>query len=246
MMIIKKLILLAASLILLAPFGHAQSGDFDEIIVTGTRKVDAPAIFIEKRGDFLLLDVRIQNDSRERKERIRDLELTIAGIIEAVKDQPDIELSLVEDGFVRPLTQLAFMDTVRPGNQPDTSYANLKVKTDIPTGDVQAYKLVGKLDKFVDSLEGIGRTTVTTYEDVAVSIINPFQYRKDVRDKVLEEMTSTLERLGPEYAIIPRGLDNQIKWVRSGDLNLKFYMNYSYQIYPETLSVDVSIEDDYD
>jgi len=240
----KKLILSIAGLLLLAPASHAQ--DFDEIIVTGTRKVSAPAIFIEKRGDFLLLDVRVQNDSRERKERIRDLELTVAGIIEAAKGQTDIELSLVEDGFVRPLTKLAFMDTVRPGNQPDTSYANLKVKTDIPTGEVEAYKLVRKLDNFVDSLDGVGRTTITTYEDVAVSIINPFQYREDVRNKVIEEMTSTLERLGPDYAIIPRGLHKQIRWVRSGDLNLKFYMDYSYQIYPETLSVDVAIEDDFD
>ena len=245
-MMFKKIFLLLTSLLLLAPSGHAQSGDFDEIIVTATRQVNAPAIFIEKRGDFLLLDVRVQNDSRERKERIRDLELTIEGIIEAAKGQPDIELSLVEDGFVRPLTQLAFMDTVRPGAQPDTSFANLKVKTDIPKGEVQAYKLVGRLDNFVDSLNGVGRTTVTTYEDVAVSVINPFQYREDVRDKVLDEMTSTLERLGPDYAIIPRGLDNQIRWVRSGDLNLKFFMDYSYQIYPETLSVEVSIEDEYD
>ena len=241
----KKLIFLVTGLSLIAPFSQAQSGGFDEIIVTATRKVDAPAIFIEKRGDFLLLDVRVQNDSREGKERVRDLKLTIAGIIEAAKEQSDIELSLVEDGFVRPLTQLAFMDTVRPGNQPDTSFANLKVKTDIPTGDVEAYKLVRKLDDFVESLDAVGRTTITTYENVAVSIINPFQYRKDVRDKVLEEMTSTLERLGPDYAIIPRGLDNQIGWVRSGDLNLKFYMDYSYQIYPETLSVDVSVEDDF-
>jgi len=243
---LKKLALSAFGLLLLAPLGHAQSGGFDEIIVTGTRKVDAPAIFIEKRGDFLLLDVRIQNDSRERKERIRDLELTIEGVIDTAKGQTDIELSLVEDGFVRPLTQLAFMDTVRPGGQPDTSFANLKVKTDIPSGEVEAYKLVRKLDNFVDSLEGVGRTTITTYEDVAVSIVNPFQYRNEVRDKVLDEMTSTLTLLGPDYAIIPRGLDNQIRWVRSGDLNLKFYMDYSYQIYPETLNVDVSIEDDYD
>ena len=120
----KKLILLIAGFSLMAPISHAQGGDFDEIIVTGTRQVDNPAIFIEKRGDFLLLDVRIQNDSRERKERIRDLELTINGIVESAKGQPDIELSLVEEGFVRPLTQLAFMDTVRPGNQPDTSYSN--------------------------------------------------------------------------------------------------------------------------
>lgn len=242
----KKLVLLVAGLLLMAPMSHAQSGDFDEVIVTGSRGVDNPAIFIEKRGDFLLLDVRIQNDSRERKERIRDLELTIKGIVEAAKGQPDIELSLVEDGFVRPLTQLAFMDTVRPGNQPDTSYSNLKVKTDIPKSDVEAYKLVRKLDDFVDNLDGVGRTTIATYEDVAVSIINPYQFRTEVRDKVIEEMTSTLERLGPDYAIIPRGLDNQITWVRSGDLNLKFFMEYSYKIYPETLSVDISIEDDYD
>lgn len=242
----KKLILLVAGLSLMAPCSHAQGSDFDEIIVTGARRANNPAIFIEKRGDFLLLDVRIQNDSRERKERIRDLELTIQGIVEAAKEQPDIELSLVEDGFVRPLTQLAFMDTVRPGNQPDTSFSNLKVKTDIPKSNVEAYKLVRKLDDFVDSLDGVGRTTISTYEDVAVSIINPFQFRTEVRDKVIEEMTSTLERLGPGYAIIPRGLDKQITWVRSGDLNLKFYMDYSYKIYPETLSVDISIEDDYD
>lgn len=241
----QKLIALLFATIFLSSQAVAQSGGLDEIIVTGSRKVDAPAIYIEKRGDFLLLDVRVLNDSRERDERIRDLELTISNIIEAAKKQPDITLNLVEDGFVRPLTKIAFMDTVRPGNQPDTSYANLKVKTDIPKGDVEAYKLVRKLDEFVDSLKGTGRTRIITYEDVAVSVIDPFQYRDEVRKKVLGEMTATLAQLGPDYVIVPRGLDGNVSWVRSGDLNLKFYMDYAYQIYPKSLTVDVTVEDDY-
>lgn len=241
-------------IMLSAPVVYAQQ--YDEIIVTGSRISvgggggsgggGSPAIFVEKKGDFLLLNVTVINDARERSERLRDLEATIKTIITASKNHPDIKLSLVEDGFVKPLTQLAFMDSVRPGRQPDTSYANIKVKTDIPSGDTDAYKLVRKLDDFVDDLRGVGRTKITTEEDVSVSVINPFQYRDEVRNKVMAEMTSTLRSLGDGYVIVPKGLDRGVRWTRSGDLNLKFYMNYSYKIYPKTLSVEISERGEWD
>lgn len=241
---IKRLCIPIGIMMVLGAPAFSQDGGYDEIIVTARKIERAPAIFIEKKGDFLLLDVRIINDSRERDERIRDLELTIVDVIKAAKSQTDITLSLVEDGFVRPLTQTAFMDSIRPGSLPDTSFANLKVKTDIPDNVDDAYKLVGMLDEFVEGLKGTGRTKITTYDDVAVSVINPYQYRAEVRNKVIGEMTSTLARLGTDYVVIPRGLDNNVRWVRSGDLNLKFYMDYTYQIYPQTLDVGVSIEDE--
>lgn len=240
-----RLFLVFLLILLMAPNIFAQ--DYDEIIVTASRRAEfSPAIFVEKKGDFLLLDVTVVNDAREPEERRRDLKKTISMIIATSKQHPDITLSLVEDGFVRPLTLDAFMDSIYPGSQPDTSYADLKVKTDIPRGDVEAYKLVRKLDDFVESLEGVGRTTISTQENVAVSVINPFQYRDEVRQKVLNEMTSTLSELGPNYVIIPKGLDNNVTWTRSGDLNLKFYIEYQYKIYPKSLSVQISDEDDWE
>jgi len=57
----------------------------------------------------------------------------------------------------------------------------------------------------------------------------------DVIKKVVGEVNMITDSLGPEYRAIIKGLDKELKWVRSGDLNLAFYLPYEYEIIPDTL-----------
>ncbi len=80
-----------------------------------------------------------------------------------------------------------------------------------------------------------GRTTISTYDEISVSVVNPYQYRTDVMKLVTDEVNNVTKALGPEYRVMLSGLDKELKWVRSGDLNLAFYLPYTYDIISDTL-----------
>lgn len=214
--------LLTASLLaftLLIP--STALAQMDEIVVTAQRRQsDGPGLFLEKKGDYLLLEVSIENDSRDFSTRTEEINVAVNDFIEAAQKNTDITLSIIDDSdFVRPLTEENFNDGIRQGPRPDTSVANLKVKTQIPYEVKDSYKLANKLAVFVESIEEKGRTKISVYDEISVSVVNPYQYRTEVMKLVTDEVKSVTGALGPEYRVIMTGLDKELKWVRSGDLN---------------------------
>ena len=235
--------IICLGLTLIAPL---QAFAQDEIIVTASRVDNSiPGIFLEKRGDFLLLEARVENDSRELSTRLKEIKATLDKFKAAAENNPDITLGIVDESdFVRPLSESNFSDSISYGSRPDTSVATLKVKTEIPENVIDSYKLAQMLSEFVDSIEEEDRTKITTYDEISVSVVDPFQYRVQVIKQVVNEVNMVTDGLGPEYRAIITGIDKELKWVRSGDLNLAFYLPYEYEIIPDTLhSIQRVVED---
>lgn len=222
----------------------------DEIVVTGSRinvQDRIPGVFLVKKGDFLLLEVSVINDSRDSDLRFDEMMKTLDVIMAAADKDPSIELSLIDDNSrVRPLSKQAYRSGIRQWNRPDSSIVTLKVKTPIPNTVLDSYKLSTKLINFVENIKGVGRTDLVVTNDVSVSIINPQQYRGELLGQITSEMKSTTGQIGPDYRVIVDGLDRQMSWVRDGDLNLAFYVPYSYRIVPTSLeSYSVTLSEDY-
>lgn len=210
----------------------------DEIIVTGTKRSlgNTSGVTVTKRGDFLLLEVQIESDARDPSERLREISQTIDAFLEAAKQDSTIEMSIVEAGTtVRQLTKSNYRQGISLGNRPDTSIARIRVKTAIPDEVENSGNLATKLSRFVNSIKETGRITVSTNGETAVSVINPYQYRKDVVTAVIEEINAVTDALGPEYVAIIEGLDRQVVWSRQGDIHLACSLPYSYDIIPNTL-----------
>lgn len=231
------------SILMVLGFNTLAFAQTDEIIVTASRinslndVGSGPGIVVEKKGDFLLLQVTIENDSRELKTRLAEMDATIKNMLEAADTNPDITLSLVGKGnLVRSMNLVNYRSNLVGGRRPDTSMAHFKVKTNIPENINEAFKLSANLAKFVEGVEEVGRTRILENETISVSVLNPSQHRDEVRSKIIAEVNATIEALGGNYRAIVSGLDGPVKWARSGDFNLAFYMNYSYEIIPETLT----------
>jgi len=241
--ILSTLIVSAASLCFLIPDpAYAQSAA-DEIIVTGSRisraqsyDEGAPGVTYIRRGDFLLLEVFIESDARERSERLSEISKTINLFLDAAKADPSIELSILESGTtVRTLTRSNYSQGISRGGRPDTSVARIRVKTAIPDEVENSADLATKLSRFVDKIEETGRITIRTNGDTAVSVVDPFQYRDEVVGTIIEEINTITDALGPEYVAIIKGLDRQVYWDRQGDIELAFSLPYTYEIIPNTL-----------
>lgn len=243
---LKSLVFTAlAAMLSFAPSVQAQE---DEVVVTGSRLSASPGIYLEKKGNYLLLEVQIENDSRGLDVRLQEITETVDNVIAAAEEDPSIELSIVGDGnMVRPLSQENFKSGIRAGGRPDTSIAFMKVKTAIPDNVGDSYKLATKLGSFVEGLEEVGRTEIKARDDIAVSVVNPFQYRKEVMDLIIDEVNDVTGKLGPDYRVILTGIDGELEWVRSGDLNLAFYLPYQYMVLPTSVNsiVDPDIIEEY-
>jgi len=211
----------------------------DEVIVTGTRISDDnnSGVFLEKRGDFLLLEARLVNDTRDSKLRQEEMYKTFDKILEAAQANTDIQLSIVDDnGIVGPLTKEVFQANIFFGPRADTSQATILLKTEIPATVTNAFGLLTKLENFVDTIKGDGRSEFITTDDTSISVINPNQYRTDVIKLILAEVNLVTDSLNGNYGAHIKGINQELKWARSGELNLAFYIPYSYEILPSTLN----------
>lgn len=224
----------------------------DEIVVTGSRisgpnSDGAPGITLEKQGSFFLLQVSLENDRRLITERRPEIMATMEKIIIAAKADPSITLSMIDDNnMVRPLTRAGFEDGISGGGRPDTSVANLQLKTAIPDNVTDSYILATKLSDFADALSGEGRTTIDYYDDVQLSVVNPQQYRGELIRTITSEIRQTTTSLGDDYRVILKGLDGRMKWARSGDVNLTFYLPYEFIILPTSINTYTAFNpDDY-
>lgn len=211
----------------------------DEIIVTGSRIANDnnPGVFLEKRGDFLLLEARLINDTRDAKLRQKEMHKTFEKILAAAKTNSDIQLSIVdENDLVAPLTKEVFEANVRFGPRADTSQATILLKTEIPETVTNAFALLTKLENFVDDIQGEGRSEFIATDETSISVINPNQYRKDVINLIVAEVNLITNGLSGEYGARIEGINQDLRWARSGELNLAFYIPYTYDILPSTLS----------
>jgi hypothetical protein len=230
------------SILMVFGFSTTAFAQMDEVVVTGSRinvndVGSGPGIVVEKKGDFLLLQVTIENDSRELKTRLTEMDATIKNMLNAADANPNIMLSLIGKGnLVRNMNLVNYRSNLGGGRRPDTSMAHFKVKTNIPENMDEAFKLSANLSEFVEGVKEVGRTRILENETISVSVLNPSQHRDEVRRKIIAEINATIEALGGNYRAIISGLDGPVKWARSGDFNLAFYMDYSYDIIPETLS----------
>lgn len=226
---------------LAAPLASAQEYRQESVVVTGSRIESMPGVTLKRQGDFLLIDVIITSDSREYTLRKAEIEKTVDGLLASAKAEKDISVSIDANGLIYPLLSSENLP-MSGGNRPDTSLTKLVLRTPIPKNVTDIQPLVTKLDLFADTIEGEGRATLETSGTPDVSIVNPDQYRMDVINAVLDEVDRVTKRLGPNYRVIIDGLDDRMKSQNTDNINVLFYIPYSYRIVPTSLTMAVETE----
>ncbi len=237
----KKIVVLL--LFVLSSASLAQSSE--EIVVTGIRASadEMPGVTLKRLGDFLLLEVELESDSREAKERQKEIYSTIKNAISLAEKDKNIKLSLVRENSVVPLTMDNHEVDLATGSRPDTSVVTIQVKSPIPKDTVDPGKLILKLRKFTQSVSVVGRVHIDVTEETSVSIVNPAQYRSEILKLVTTEIETVTSSLGDDYRVILMGVDKPIKWNAAGPLHLRLFIPYTYAVIPVNLHTWNVIDD---
>lgn len=216
---------------------NAWSLMLEEVIVTAQQRGDPlPGTVLKKTGDFLLLEVKVLNDTRDEKDRKEEIYQTLKNAISTASKNKAIELSIVESGFVIPLTLDNHRIELNKGSRPDTSVATIRVKTAIPSDIKKATKLIDEMKSFVDEVKVVGRTDLESLSSIDVSVVSPNQYRHEIISLFSADAKGVASSLGDDYRIVVEGIDRPVQWVRVGPLQLALYIPYSYSVVPNNIN----------
>lgn len=229
----------AFALTALTSAASAQEYRMESVTVTSSKFSEgSPGVVLKRQGDFLLMDIAIESDSREISVRKKEIQETVDKLLKSAKQKDDITVSIDANGMVFPLLTSENLPMIS-GLRPDTSLVKLVLRTPIPKEVKDVQDLSSRLSVFANSINGVGRATVDAYDDTTVSVVNPQQYRMDVIFAVLDEVKAVTGRLGPDYRVVLTGIDNQMEWRGVDSTNVVFYIPYSYNIIPTSLTAQI-------
>jgi hypothetical protein len=187
------------------------------------------------KGDFLLQEIMLINDSLKEEERKADILQTFKNLIADARKHPAIEIATGEERLSAINDSSQFEDFFedsedRKGRLSIILKANLK-KHDASTGTPDDV-----LEKFIESVKLAGRTEISPMDDSDISIVNPRQYRNLLVQKIGKDINNITTSMGADYRVILKGLDNEMNWYRDGDDTVAFYIPYEFVVIPKNIS----------
>jgi hypothetical protein len=223
------LLLLAAT----PAFAQEEGTALDRIEVTGSRisyrdLLDTPAISITKSGDYLLQEIRLVNDTRDKESRKRELHETIAKLLSASGGRYGI---LHGDAYRIELNRGNYQVEVEDdGERPDTSRVTLQLRADLEGDPARAEPIVRNLQAFVKDAARVGRTEIDAVGETALGMTKPERYRYELIGAISRDTAQAMQSLGLQCKVELDGLSSRIEWQRVSVAELLLYIPYTMTI----------------
>lgn len=233
-----KSLALAAAAVSVGLLATPASAQVEEIVVTGSRMIeweadDVPVIQLARRADNLIVEVRVENDTRDSAGRRDEITRTLRDMARAAAGRDDIDLSIEVEGVLVPLTEdmVTTLTLGQDGMRGDTSVATLVVKTPIRADDTLD-SASERIEGFVEDLRETGRSLADITGDWQLSIIDPPQYRPTILGMIAADARTAGGTFGEGYAVQVEGIENAVTWRQSGPLELSLFIPYKMTITP--------------
>jgi hypothetical protein len=223
------LALLATLLVATAASAQDEGSVLDRIEVTGSRisyddLVDTPAVSITRPGDYLLQPILLTNDSRAENDRRRELQQTVAQLVEAGGGQISV---LYGDDYRVTLTRNASDIELAKGDRPDTSTVALSLRAELKGDPGAAAALAERLRDFARKAAMSGRTQVELVGGTAIGMNRPERFRYDIVAAISKDTAEVTKALALDCRISLDGLNNRIEWERVSAGELLLFIRYS-------------------
>jgi type II secretory pathway pseudopilin PulG len=211
-----------------------------------------PVIGLKRQADSAVRTIEIVSDSRDEAVRKREVQAMLLDAIDSAKRQG---LFLVTGQFeLVEVTRANWKDQF-PGladktdsasdddddydddddNQSESSFEDdgstatvrvkVKTKLDGSIGNAQQ-----KITSFAKSVPVTGRSQIVQKGGLALTIINPEQYRDDVYKRIAAGAAHAASFYGPEYGLNMTGLDQALAWNQVSNTEVFLYIPYSFSI----------------
>jgi hypothetical protein len=108
-----------------------------------------------------------------------------------------------------------------------TTFIRLKVKTKLEGSIASAQK---KINTFIKGVPATGRSQIEQKGALALTIINPEQYRDEIYRRIAAGAKHAGSFYGPDYGVDVTGLDRDIAWEQVSNTEVFLYIPYDFAI----------------
>jgi hypothetical protein len=190
---------------------------------------ERPVIGLRRTADAAVMTLYIASDTREAGPRIAEIH---AVLLAAIDKAAAAGLEVVSSGTpLQRVTRANYKDQPLLGaGRVDTNQVQVLVKAPLQ-GSASATQ--ARLAAFIASLKGSGRATVATSGGIALTIVNPDQYRDAIVAAVAADAKKMASAFGPDFTFSLTGIDGQVAWSQVSDSEVFLYIQYRYSIVPK-------------
>jgi hypothetical protein len=107
-----------------------------------------------------------------------------------------------------------------------TSFASLLVLADLPEGA----RVADRVKQIRDVLSSTKLTGQTKYSDGSVGLYvrNPDQHRREILQKIFEDVQFMKKGFGDEFEILPTGLNGRVRMRVVSESEIELWIDYSF------------------
>ena len=205
---------------------------FGEVLVTAQRqnapfyRQDRPVVGLRRPADGAVMPFVITSDTRDEPTRRQEIYTVLLAAIDRAAAGG---FELVSGNFqLRRITRENYKELVlMPTGRIDTSRVDLMVKGSLNGSADAAQK---RLLAFVNSLKKGGRATVDANGGIALSVVNPDQYREEIYRRIAAAAKLATTFYGTEYGAEITGLDREIGWAQVSNTEVFLYIPYGFTV----------------
>jgi hypothetical protein len=214
-----------------------------------------PVVGLRRQADSAVRDVEIVSDSRTEELRRSEVQaMLLAAIDMAGREGVTLvtgEFELVELNRANWQDQfpgLARRDAAEEDDEDDddsdyddeddapapsfkddgsTMVVRLKVKTRLDGSVDNAEK---KIAAFVKKVPVTGRSQMKQRGGLALTIVNPEQYRGEIYGRIASAAKNAVSFYGPDYGLEVTGLDDAIEWKQVSNTEVFLFIRYDFAV----------------
>jgi hypothetical protein len=208
-----------------------------------------PIIGLKRQADSAVRNIEIVSDSREEGMRKREVQAMLLAAIDRAKGQGMFlvtgQFELVEVTRANWQDQFPGLagkadtnddeeddddDDAAPASFEDdgnTATVRLKVKTKLDGSIGNAQK---KISAFVKAVPAAGRSQIEQKGGLALTIINPEQYRDEIYGRIATGAKHAVGFYGADYGLSVTGLDQALAWKQVSNTEVFLYIPYSFSV----------------
>lgn len=229
----KAIVRVLASFAVTALLAGTAQAQTETVVVTAERmssESDSPHISIAKRADHLITVINVTCDTRDAEQRKAELKETLRNLLHAASGTSTISIGLGEH-ILGDLTENNFDSIIEPEGRPDTSHAEVTIKTKVAKDDT-INDAMRRITDFIAKVPKAGRSEIVRHGDWGLTLIGPEQYHDQLVALILADAKQLAGVLGANYGVTIEGLERKVTWYQKGPLDLGLYIPYALKIEP--------------
>jgi len=193
-------------------------------VVDGAAAAPVVPVTLVKKADAVVIQFVLSNAADKQETRNQELYAAVKAIQASVQKIPTLRMEQREVRFASGNRKMISFSR----SNAQTSYANIVIFADF----VPELRLADRVKQVRDLLDRIKLEGETKLLDGSVGLYlkQPSSYRREILQKVFEDLDFVRKGIGAEFEVRPSGLNQQVHFRACSETEVELWIDYTFLI----------------